>query len=43
MAKIVITGEYNPDEPITDDEYAMLMDCLAQCGISNVYVEEEKE
>ena len=29
MAKIIITGEYNSDEPVTEEEYEMLMVCLA--------------
>jgi hypothetical protein len=42
MAKIIITGEYNSNEPITEDEYEMLMDCLAQCGISEIDIKEEE-
>ena len=41
MAKIIITGEYNSDEPVTEEEYEMLMDCLAQCGISEVTIEDK--
>lgn len=41
MAKIIITCEYNSDEPITEEEYEMLMSCLAQCGINEVTIEDK--
>ena len=41
MAKIIITGEYDSDEPITEKEYEMLLDCLAQCGINAVTIEDK--
>jgi len=41
MDKIIITGEYDSNEHVTEEEYEMLMNCLAQCGISEITIEDK--
>lgn len=39
--KIVITAEI--EEPLTEDEMIFLFDALAQCGCSEIEVEDRNE